>query len=226
MCGPRIRPDSGGMSFRFVAALIGAAALALPLSQQASAAGGTYTVTGGTPAEQATVHAALNASSFNWSLLPQTIQVTIEPGAGDYATPGKVSIDPQLLDMGTFAWAVVQHEFAHQIDFLLLTDPERAQLAQAIGGAQWFPSGAPLPHASYSCERFASLVAWAYWSSSQNSLRPNSATDEAGGMPAPAFRALLSQMLNIPVTQAASPPTVKVFAPKLKRTTLKRSSAA
>jgi hypothetical protein len=209
MCGPRIRPDSGGMSFRFVAALIGAAALALPLSQQASAAGGTYTVTGGTPAEQATVHAALNASSFNWSLLPQTIQVTIEPGAGDYATPGKVSIDPQLLDMGTFAWAVVQHEFAHQIDFLLLTDPERA-----------------LPHASYSCERFASLLAWAYWSSSQNSLRPNSATDEAGGMPAPAFRALLSQMLNIPVTQAASPPTVKVFAPKLKRTTLKRSSAA
>jgi hypothetical protein len=33
-------------------------------------------------------------------------------------------------------------------------------------------------------------------------------------------------MLNIPVTQAASPPTVKVYAPKLKRTALKRSSAA
>jgi hypothetical protein len=214
------------MSFRFTAALIGAVALALPLSQSASAAGGNYTVTGGTPAEQATVRAALNASSFNWGLLPQTIQVTIQPGAGDYATPGSVSIDPQLLDMGAFAWAVVQHEFAHQIDFLLLTDSDRARLAQAIGGAQWFPSGASLPHSSYSCERFASLVAWAYWSSSENSLRPNSTADEAGGMPAPAFRALLSQMLNVPVTPVASPPTVKVFAPKLKRTALKRSSAA
>lgn len=212
------------MSFRFTAALIGTIALALPLSQSASAAGGNYTVTGGTPAEQATVRAALNASSFNWSLLPQTIEVTIEAGAGDYATPGKVSIDPQLLDMGTFGWAVVQHEFAHQIDFLLLTDSDRARLAQAIGGAQWFPSGAPLPHSSYSCERFASLVAWAYWSSAENSLRPNSPADEAGGMPAPAFRALLSQMLNVPVTPAVSPPNVKVFAPRLKRTALKRSS--
>jgi hypothetical protein len=207
------------VSSRLTAALLAVAALALPFSQGASAAGGNYTISGGTTGEQATVRAALNASSFPWSVLPQTIQVTIQPGPDDYAIPGSVSIDPQLLDMGAFSWAIVQHEFAHQIDFLLLDDSERAQLAQAIGGVEWFPSGAVLPHASYGCERFASLVAWAYWPSAENSLRPRSTADEAGGMPAADFRALLSQMLN-----SASPPTpVETFVPELP---LMQSSAA
>jgi hypothetical protein len=146
---PCLRPDHRGVSFRSPAALLAAAALAFPLSQGAAAAGGDYAISGGTPAEQATVRAALNASSFNWSVLPQTIQVTIEPEAGDSATPGSVSIDPQLLDMGVFSWGIVQHEFAHQIDFYLLNNAERAQLAQAIGGVEWFPSGGALPHAAY-----------------------------------------------------------------------------
>ena len=126
--------------------------------------------------------------------------------------------------MGTFSWAIVQHEFAHQIDFLLLNDSERARLAQAIGGVQWFPSDAALPHAAYSCERFASLVAWAYWPSAENSLRPRSAADEAGGMPAPAFRALLSQMLNASAASPTAPqPPVRDFTPELP---LMQSSAA
>lgn len=200
------------MSFRLTAAVIGAAALVLPISQSASAADGNYAISGGTPAEQATVRAALNASSFDWSVLPQTIQVTIRPGAVDSATSGSVSLDPQVLDMGTFSWAIVQHEFAHQIDFLLLNDSERARLAQAIGGVEWFPSDGALPHAAYTCERFASLVAWAYWPSAENSLRPRSATDEAGGMQAPAFRALLSQMLN---ASAAPSPQVSDLTPEL-----------
>ena len=41
------------------------------------------------------MRAALDASTFDWSLLPQTIQVTIQPGVGDYATPGNVYVDPQ-----------------------------------------------------------------------------------------------------------------------------------
>ncbi len=176
------------MSFRLPAALLVATALVLPLSQGAAASGGNYAISGGTAAEQATVRAALDASSFDWSLLPR-IQVTIQPGAGDSATSGSVALDPQVLDMGTFSWAIVQHEFAHQIDFYLLNNAERAQLAQAIGGVEWFPSGGALPHAAYTCERFASLVAWAYWPSVENSLRPSSPADEAGGMAPAAFRA-------------------------------------
>jgi len=167
------------------------------------------------------VRAALDASSFDWSVLPQ-IQVTIQPGAGDSATSGSVALDPQVLDMGTFSWAIVQHEFAHQIDFYLLNDAERAQLAQAIGGTQWFPSGATLPHSAYSCERFASLVAWAYWPSVENSLRPSSPAAEAGGMAAAAFRALLSGMLNNSTT-APQPPPGRDFTPELP---LMQSSAA
>jgi hypothetical protein len=209
------------VSFRLLAAVVGVSALVLPLAQRAAAGGGNYTITGGTAAEQATVRDALDASSFDWSILPQTIQVTIQPGAGDSATPGSVALDPQLLDMGTFSWAIVQHEFAHQIDFYLLNDADRAQLAQAIGGTQWYPSGATLPHSAYSCERFASLVAWAYWPSPENSLRPHSPADEAGGMAASAFRTLLSGMLN-DSTSSPQPP-VRDFTPELP---LMRSSAA
>ena len=221
MRAPPERPDPREVSFRLLAAVVGVAALVLPLAQRASAGGGNYSVSGGTAAEQATVRDALDASSFDWSVLPHTIQVTIQPGAGDSATSGSVALDPQVLDMGTFSWAIVQHEFAHQIDFYLLNDAERAQLAQAIGGTQWFPSGAMLPHSAYSCERFASLVAWAYWPSVENSLRPSSPAAEAGGMAPPAFRALLSGMLND--STSAPPPPVKDFTPELP---LMQSSAA
>jgi hypothetical protein len=213
------------MARRLPVALLAAAALALPLSQGALASGGNYTITGGTPAEQATVRAALNASTFNWSILPQTIQVTIQPGAGESATPGSVSIDSQLLDMGEFGWAIVQHEFAHQIDFLLLTDAQRAQIAQAIGGSQWAPSGTALPHSAYTAERFASLVAWAYWQSPQNSLRPNSTSDEAGGMPAPAFRTLLAQLLNIPAAATTSSTKTVKSAKTVRKATVRQSNA-
>jgi hypothetical protein len=208
------------VSFRLLAAVVGVSALVLPLAQRAAAGGGNYTITGGTAAEQATVRAALDASSFDWSLLPQ-IQVSIQPGGGDSATSGRVALDPQVLDMGTFSWAIVQHEFAHQIDFYLLNNPERAQLAQAIGGVEWFPSDGALPHAAYTCERFASLVSWAYWPSAENSLRPSSPADEAGGMAPAAFRALLSGMLNDSTTSPQPP--VRDFTPELP---LMQSSAA
>jgi hypothetical protein len=45
----------------------------------ALAAGGTYSFAGGTPKQQATVRAALNASSFDWSVLPRSITVHIGP---------------------------------------------------------------------------------------------------------------------------------------------------
>lgn len=199
---------------RRLAALLVAAAAASAFTSAAAAAGGSFTVSGGTPAEQSQIRAALDASSFDWSVLPQTIQVTIEPGVGDYATPGDVYLDPALLDQGEFSWGIVQHEFAHQVDFLLLSDADRARLQQALGGVSWWPD-ATHQHSDFACERFASTLAWSYWPSPENALRPQSASDEAGAMAPAAFRALLAQVLPGAPTTPAPPP--KVHAPKLTR---------
>lgn len=52
-----------------------------------------------------------------------------------------------------------------------------------------------LHHAAYGCERFASTLAWAYWPSEHNALRPDSGTNDAAAMAAPLFRELLSTLL-------------------------------
>jgi hypothetical protein len=199
---------------RLLLALVVAAALALPGTAVAS--GGSYTFPGGTPAEQATVRAALTASSFPWTVIPATIEVVIEPGATDEATPGEVDLDPALLDTGAFSWATVQHEFGHQVDFFLLNDATRAQLQQALGANQWSYTTITLPHSAYGCERFASEIAWAYWQSPENALAPRASSDEAGAIPPAAFRALLTQLLGISPT-AARATTPKVYAGTAKR---------
>jgi hypothetical protein len=126
-----------------------------------------------------------------------------------------VYLDPALLDMGQYSWGIVQHEFGHQVDFLLLNDSQRAQLAQSLGGSGWWPDGSGT-HSSFTCERFASTIAWAYWPSPSNSLRPQSPSDEAGAMSPAAFRALLAQVVDEPslaATPAVAPPGEKVYAP-------------
>jgi hypothetical protein len=50
------------------------------------------------------------------------------------SAPGHVFLDSDLLKAGRFSWGTVQHEFGHQVDFLLLDDAKRAMLAGALGG--------------------------------------------------------------------------------------------
>jgi hypothetical protein len=138
------------------------------------------------------VEAALDASSFDYSVVPGPISIHIRRDAATEATPGNIYLDPNLLDAGRFAWGVVQHEYAHEVDFLVLTDADRAQLQTALGGTSWC-SGAV--HAQLACERFADLVSWAYWQSPDNCLRPASAADEGGRLAPAAFRALLTRLL-------------------------------
>ncbi|HEX3807418.1 MAG TPA: hypothetical protein VHV52_11635 [Gaiellaceae bacterium] len=192
--------------------LLLAASLACAFTQNARAGGGNYTFVGGTPAERAQVVAALNASSFSWGLIPQTITVNIGPFGTSYASYGAVFLDASLLDSGEFSWGVVQHEFGHEVDFFLLDSAKRATLQQALGGKDWCYEVAGLQHADHACERFASELAWAYWPSPQNSMRPTSQDNEAGGMPPAAFRALLAQLIGAPNT-VQQPTTVKAFAP-------------
>jgi hypothetical protein len=185
-------------------------------AQPALAGGGSYAFSGGTAKEQATVRSALGASSFDWSLIPKTITVHIGAYGDSYSTYGEVFLDSTLLDSGRFSWGVVQHEFAHQVDFFLLDDAKRALLEQQLGGADWCYTTTGLSHSEHGCERFASELAWAYWPSADNSMRPSETNDEAGAMPVAAFRSLLAELLGIPSVAAAPQPT-KAYAPKIRK---------
>lgn len=168
-------------------------------AQSAAAAGGNYTFAGGTRAERAQVRAALDASLFDWSVVPEQVTIRIAPGLASSAEAGTIELDSGLLHAGRFAWGVIQHEYAHEVDFFLLDDARRATLTQRLGGTSWWQTQSLLPHHALSCERFASTLAWAYWPSLDNVLRPVSTGDEAGGMPAGDFRALLSRLLGLSV---------------------------
>src|SRR2546423_475427 len=98
------------------------AVVAAVLVSSASAAGRRLTIAGGTTREQSQVRAGLRASSFVWSVLPQPVTIQIKRGAGSSAIPGGIVLDASLLDAGTFSWGVIQHEFAHEVDFLVLDD--------------------------------------------------------------------------------------------------------
>ena len=176
---------------------------------RAQAAGGNYVFQGGTAAEQSQVRQALNASSFNWGLVPGMVTIVIGPTATSEAVPGKIFLDPGLLDSGAFAWGVVQHEYAHLVDFALLNDAARARLDSALGGSVWCyaDSATPLMHNQYGCERFASTLAWAYWQSPENCMKPAAVSGESGGMAPAAFRALLASLLGSAAEDQAAPTT-------------------
>jgi hypothetical protein len=195
--------------------------LAAVLAQSALAAGGSYAFAGGTAKQQATVRAALGASSFDWSLIPRTITVHIGAYGTSYSTYGDVFVDGSLLDSGRYALGTVQHEFAHQVDFFLLDDAKRALLRQLLGGADWCYEAAGLAHSDHGCERFASELAWAYWPSADNSMQPSETNGESRGMPVAAFRVLLAQLVGAPSTVSA-PQTAKAFAPAAKSKHTKR----
>ena len=173
--------------------------LAFALAPAAQAAGGRYAFDGGTRAQRGQVTSALHASSFNWNLVPGRIVIHIGKGISSHAVAGQIWLDGRLLNTGRFSWGVVQHEYAHQVDFFLFDDTKRAQLEQLLGGKDWCYSIAGLKHSDYGCERFASELAWAYWPSPDNSMKPSSSTDEAGAMPVAQFRAVLTQLIGAPV---------------------------
>ena len=183
---------------RFVAALV---SLLAPCVAQAS--GGDYAIHGGSAQERGQVRAALEASSFDWSIVPERIAITITRGGDSSASPGRIVLDANLLDAGRFSWGVVQHEYAHQVDFFLLDDSKRALLSAALEASTWWDAPAALQHSELGCERFASTLAWAYWPSIDNTMKPLSPNDEAGALPAPLFRRLLARLLGPPGSTAA-----------------------
>ncbi|MFY9578760.1 MAG: hypothetical protein WAQ33_05500 [Gaiellaceae bacterium] len=171
-------------------------ALALAHAGTAQASGGTYRFDGGTAYQRSQVRGALEASSFNWSRVRAAITIHIRPGATTHSMRGEIWLDADLLDSGRFAWATVQDEYAHQIDFFLLTPQMRAELQAALGAKAWcYENAAVVDHSDQGCERFTSMVPWAYWQSKDNAYRPTSKTDESAAMAPAKFRALLERLL-------------------------------
>jgi hypothetical protein len=169
--------------------------VAVALAPPANGAGSRFAIEDGTPREQAQVRGAIGVSAFDWSILPRVVTIRIVGnGGGSSSTPGLVVLDAALLDAGRLSWGVVLHELAHQVDFLVLDDVARRRLGAVLGGAAWWPAPG-LAHAALDCERFASTLAWAYWPSGDNVMRPESTADEAGAIAPTAFRTLLGSLL-------------------------------
>ncbi len=177
--------------------------VAFALAPAAQAAGGRYVFAGGTHAQQGQVTAALNASSFDWSVVPGQVVIHIGKGISSHAVAGQIWLDGALLDTGRFSWGVVQHEYAHEVDFGLLTDPMRVQLDPLLQGSTWW--GSADQHGELGCERFADALAWAYWQSPDNVMKPSSPATTGSGLSPGAFRAALASVLGVePVRRIAS----------------------
>ena len=178
--------------------LLAASFAALALPGTALAGGGDYVFDGGTAAQRAQVRAALQASAFDWSLVPARITIHVRPGAVTHATPGHIWLDANLVDSGRFAWAAIQDEYAHQVDFFRFDAATRSDLTVRLGARDWCYGVRGLPHRAYGCERFASTLVWAYWPSRHNAYRPKSLGDESAAMAPARFRELLSGLLGAP----------------------------
>jgi hypothetical protein len=177
-----------------VAILLGA----LVFSSAAFARGAAVVFSGGSATERSQVTRALAASSFDWTLLPARVTVHIGRDFDSEAAPAEVWLDADLLETGRFSWGVVQHEFAHQVDFLLLSADARDRFALLLGGSTWCGYSPAFAHGDYGCERFASTLAWAYWPSASNCMKPTSSQDESAAMAPAAFRATLAEALQTP----------------------------
>ena len=169
---------------------------ALALTGQAQAGGGNYVFAGGTAKQRTQVRSALNASSFNWSVVPAQIKIHIAPVGQSYSTRGEIWLDSNLLDAGRFSWAMVQDEYSHQIDFFLLDPAKRAQLNRLLGGKDWCYGVSGLLHSEYGCERFASTLVWSYWPSRDNAYKPDSRSSESASLSPAKFRALMRQLIG------------------------------
>ena len=177
-----------------VAVLTAGVCLVFPATT--AGAGGSYKFDGGTKKERETVVAALRASSFDWSVVPGPITIHIVRGQPSRSIPHEIWLDANLLDAGRFAWGVVQHEYAHQVDYLLFDDATRANLLKRLGGEDWCYSVPDLSHDEYGCERFASTLAWSFWQSPDNCMRPSARRDESAAMQPKRFRALVDGLVR------------------------------
>ena len=174
-------------------------AFALAFAPTAFASGGSYVFAGGTAGEQSQVTQALQASSFDWNLVPVRVTIHIVHNIPvSYSTRGQIWLDADLLDSGSFSWGVVQMEYSQQVQYTMLSADARSRLTGMLGAQQWCYDNPSLPSGANACERFAATLAWSYWPSAGNSMRPSSPSDWSASMGPKAFRIALSAMIGAP----------------------------
>jgi hypothetical protein len=158
--------------------------------------GGNYVFNGGSEAARNQVRAALDASSFDWGVVRDTVTIRIVNCGCTGARPGLIVLDEQLLAAApygrAYTWGLVQHEYAHQVWDLGLDDYTRALLRERLGATDLCYEQPGVPHDDHACERFAATLAWAYWPAAGNPER------EGRAMGGPRFRRLLAHLLGVP----------------------------
>jgi hypothetical protein len=171
-----------------------AALFALVAPVNAEGSGGTYTFSGGSEPARAAVRAALEASAFDWGLVPEPVTIQISACGCAGARPGAVVLDETLLESTPYGractWGIVQHEYAHQVWWLTLDDGQRTFLQERLGGADLCYEQPGVDHDAHACERFASTLAWSYWPVEANPMEGEKAL---GGR---RFRRVLRGMLG------------------------------
>ena len=152
-----------------------AALFALLLPADAKASGGSYTFSGGSEAARTEVRNALDASAFDWSLVPQTISIQIVdcgcagPVRGSSSStrrcssrrrtaapiPGASSSTSTPTRSGGSLWTMSSGRFS-----------------RTGWAAPTFRYERPgLSHDDHACERFASTLAWACWPVAGNPMQ-------------------------------------------------------
>jgi hypothetical protein len=168
------------------------------LASTAHAAGGDYVLEGGSAEAQATVHSALDASRFNFDRVPAQITIRITDCGCAGARAGLIVLDEHVLVDGTleekYAWGLIQHEYAHQVDYFLFQDDDRAASRRVLGGKDWCYEVSGLAHDEHGCERFADVFSWAFWPTEDNVLRAD-AREIAPDMTARDLRRFLNGLL-------------------------------
>jgi hypothetical protein len=183
----------------FLAALFALIVFLGVTANPAAAAGGKYVIVGGTAGEQSQVRQALNASTFDWNVVPTQVTIHIAHNIPlSYSTPGQTWLDANLLDAGQFSWGVVQMEYGQQVQYSLQDAAVRAELTTRLGAQQWCYDNPTLPRGVNACERFAATLAWAYWPSDANSMKPAGTGDWSASMDPKVFRNLLAQTIGAP----------------------------
>lgn len=108
---------------RHLVLLVALAALIVPAKAQAG--GGAYVFSGGSEAARAQVRAALEASSFDWSLVPATVTVRI-------ANCGCAGSSPRLIVLHETLLAAAPYGRAYK-----LGETGRIRRIQPGGAGQW-----------------------------------------------------------------------------------------
>lgn len=171
----------------------------LALAGDALAVGGNYVFAGGSPAAQAQVRAALERSTFDYDVVPAQITIRITNCGCAGARRGEIVLDETQLTRSPFgpryAWGIVQHEYAHQVDFFVLAQSDRNLFTSRFGGIAWCYETSGVAHDDNGCERFATLVAWAHWRSSENIQRPGWRPQGAPALRRYRVRAFVARLL-------------------------------